>query len=126
MKALLDTHAFLWAAVDPSKLSAAARKVCESAELFLSVASIWEITIKVQIGRLQLPESPRAFIAEQLRLGEIKVLPITANHALRFSDLPLAHRDPFDRILASQSLEESMPLITRDPLFHAYQVNTIW
>ncbi len=126
MKALLDTHSFLWAAVEPERLSKTAREVCESAELFLSVASIWEIAIKTQIGRLTLPGNPRTFVTEQLRLGQISVLAISGNHALRVSDLPLEHRDLFDRMLAAQSLEEELPLVTRDPVFRLYAVNTIW
>lgn len=126
MKALLDTHTFLWAASEPEKLSPAAREVCKSADLFLSVASIWEIVIKAQIGRLTLPGTPRNFISEQLAVGNISVLAISANHALRVGELPLTHRDPFDRMLAAQSIEEEIPLITRDPLFKLYQVNIIW
>ena len=126
MKALLDTHTFLWAAAEPERLSSAARTACETADLLLSIASNWEIVIKAQIGRLALPEPPRAFIPAQLKLGQISVLAISANHALRVGELPLTHRDPFDRMLAAQSLEEEIPLISRDPLFQIYQVNTIW
>lgn len=126
MRALLDTHAFLWAAIEPEKLSATAQEVCESAELVVSVATVWEIAIKVQIGRLVVPGSVRTFIADQLRRGALDLLPISAAHALRASELPLTHRDPFDRMLAAQSLEERIPLITRDPAFGAYQVDTIW
>ena len=126
MKALLDTHAFLWAASDPSKFSFVAKEVCESADLLLSVASIWEIVIKNQIGRLSLGENPRTFITRQLAAGQISVLAISANHALRVGGLPLSHRDPFDRMLAAQSLEEDIPLISRDPIFQLYQVKTIW
>jgi PIN domain nuclease of toxin-antitoxin system len=82
--------------------------------------------IKNQIARLDLGAPPRAFIARQVEAGHISVLAISAKHALRVSELPLSHRDPFDRMLAAQSLEESLPLISRDPLFKLYQVNTIW
>ena len=126
MTALLDTHAFLWAATDPLKFSFAAKEVCESADLLLSVASIWEIVIKNQIGRLALGENPRTFITRQLEAGQISVLAISANHALRVGGLPLSHRDPFDRMLAAQSLEEDIPIISRDPIFQLYQVKTIW
>ena len=126
MRALLDTHAFLWAAIEPEKLSATAHEVCESAELLVSVASVWEIAIKVQIGRLAVPGSVRTFIGDQLRRGDLGVLPISAAHALRAGELPLIHRDPFDRMLIAQSLEEQIPLITRDPVFGPYKANTIW
>ena len=126
MKFLLDTHAFLWAASDPAKLSPAARDVCETGELSLSVASLWEIAIKVQIGRLPLPEPYRPFLTAQLRAGQISVLPVHARHALRLAELPLHHRDPFDRMLAAQSLEEDLPLISCDSQFELYGVKHIW
>jgi PIN domain nuclease of toxin-antitoxin system len=126
VKYLLDTHVFLWAASDPARLSERARAACESGELLLSVASIWEIMIKVQIGRLELPGTPREFLSRQLRAGQISVLPVHARHAFRAGELPQHHRDPFDRMLAAQSLEEELPLITRDPLFSPYGVGVVW
>lgn len=126
MKYLLDTHAFLWAAFEPARLSARAAAACGTGELWLSVASIWEIAIKVRIGRLQIPGDLRSFISKQLSAGQISVLPIQSRHAIRAAELPLHHRDPFDRILLAQSLEENLPLISRDPLFAQYPVARIW
>jgi PIN domain nuclease of toxin-antitoxin system len=126
MKYLLDTHAFLWAAFEPAKLSKRAAEACKTGELWLSVASVWEIVIKVQIGRLTIPEPVRDFVGRQLKSGQIAVLPIHARHAYRAGDLPMYHRDPFDRMLAAQSLEEGLPLISRDPLFAPYAVERIW
>jgi PIN domain nuclease of toxin-antitoxin system len=126
VKCLLDTHAFLWMAGDPARLSAPAREACASGELWLSVASIWEIAIKVQIGRLKISYPIRTFIARQLTSGQISVLPIHTRHIFRLSELPLYHRDPFDRLLAAQSLEEELPLISRDPVFPRYEVQLLW
>jgi len=126
MKYLLDTHAFLWAASDPSKLSPRAAEACTNGELWLSVASVWEIAIKVQIGRLPIPDSLRDFVERNLRAGQIEVLPIHNRHAYRVGEFPLYHRDPFDRMLAAQSLEEGLPLISRDPLFAPYPIERVW
>lgn len=126
MKYLLDTHAFLWAASDPSRLSASATQACQTGQLWLSVASLWEIAIKVQIGRLAIPTSLREFVNKHIGTGQISVLSIHARHALRQGELPLHHRDPFDRILAAQSLEEGLPLITCDPLLKPYPIERVW
>ncbi len=126
MKALLDTHVFLWAAVEPEKLSEHARDVCESAELLLSVASVWEIAIKVQIGRLVLPQEPRKWILRQVEAGEISVLPIHARHAFRAGELPLTHHDPFDRMLVAQAVEEKLAIVSGDAALSGYPVEIIW
>jgi PIN domain nuclease of toxin-antitoxin system len=126
MKYLLDTHVFLWAAFEPSRLSVPAAEACEVGELWLSVVSIWEIAIKVQIGRLQIPGSLPDFVGKHLRAGQISVLPIHARHAFRAGELPLHHRDPFDRMLAAQSIEEGLALISRDPLLTPYPIERVW
>ncbi|MDQ6662306.1 MAG: type II toxin-antitoxin system VapC family toxin [Chloroflexota bacterium] len=126
MDYLIDTHVFLWAASDPAHLSPAAAEACQVGQLWLSVASIWEIAIKVQIGRLQIPAALQDFIGRHLRIGQISVLPIHARHAFRQGELPLHHRDPFDRILIAQSLEESLPLISCDPLLDSYPIERVW
>src|SRR4030042_1703336 len=99
MKILLDTHAFLWWITDDQKLSSRAREVISDAEneLYFSAASGWEISIKVQIGRLKLPDDPQHFILGQMRTNAIQSLPILMSHALHVSTLPDHHRDPFDR-----------------------------
>src|SRR5580700_2981044 len=102
MKYLLDTHTFLWAAFEPAELSRNAAEACETGELWLSAASVWEIAIKAQIGRLPVREPVRDFVSRQLRAGRIAVLPIHVSHACRAGELPLHHRAPFDRMLAAQ------------------------
>ncbi len=128
MKVLLDTHTFLWWIADSPRLSARAREVIRDSnnELFFSAASGWEIAIKAQLGRLQLPDNLEQFIVEQLSLNIILVLPIQLRHALHVYTLPQHHRDPFDRMLVAQSQVENLPILTTDPQIAQYDVETIW
>lgn len=128
MKVLLDTHAFLWWIMDDPFLSPRARQVMEAAdtEPFLSTASGWEIAIKCRLGKLILPADLQGFIAEQLRINAIQVLPIHMTHALHVFKLPDHHRDPFDRILVAQSQMEQLPILTADPQIAQYGVPVIW
>jgi len=127
MKALLDTHAFLWAIADDRRFSRRAQKVFTGPnDLWLSVASIWEILIKVKIGKLPLAEPAGPYLVKKLGENRIEVLPITLDHVLKLESLAAHHSDPFDRILISQSLEEKLPLITADPMFERYPVEVIW
>jgi len=128
MKALLDTHTFLWWITDSPKLSSRVGEIISDGEneLFLSAASGWEIAIKVQLGRLKVPEDLERFILEQLRINNIKGLPIEMSHALHMRSLPDYHRDPFDRMLVVQAQVENLPILTADPLISKYQVEVIW
>ena len=128
MKALLDTHVFLWWINDDPRLSDAARELIGNGEsaLFLSAASGWEIAIKMRLGRLEVQGDPEQFIFEQLALNDITVLPISMSHALRTAALPDHHRDPFDRMLVAQSQIEQLPIVTTDPLITRYAVEVIW
>ena|SRR5437660_3726180 len=128
MKILLDTHAFLWAITEDAQLSVRAREIftARTSELFLSVASIWEILIKVQLKKLPLTKPVVPFLREQLANNNIHVLPIVLDHVARLEDLPVHHRDPFDRILVAQSLEEGWPLLSADPLLARYPAELIW
>lgn len=128
MRALLDTHAFLWWNTNDQKLSSVARSVIadERNELFLSVASAWEIAIKAARGWLVLPDPPEQYVPSRLRLHGIQALPIQLGHALRVYELPMIHRDPFDRLLIAQSQLEAMPILTTDPEIARYNVDIIW
>jgi PIN domain nuclease of toxin-antitoxin system len=127
MKVLLDTHAFLWFVNDDPQLSLAAKTLMESeVDLLLSVASLWEISIKVGIGKLDLPKLFDVFIPEQLELNEIELLPIELKHLTPLTSLPLHHRDPFDRLLISQSLVEELTILSADKIFDRYAVNRSW
>jgi len=128
MKVLLDTHAFLWWITDDPKLSSRAREIISNIknELFFSAASGWEISIKVQIGRLKLPDEPQRFIHGQMRTNAIQSLPILMSHALHVSTLPDHHRDPFDRLLIAQAQLEGFPILSADPQMAKYQIEAIW
>ena len=105
MKLLLDTHTFLWLVSDSPQLSPSAKSLLETdAELFLSTASLWEIAIKISIGKLALAQPYNVFIPEQLALNSIKRLPIRLKHLAVVSALTFPHRDPFDRSLATQAI----------------------
>jgi PIN domain nuclease of toxin-antitoxin system len=126
MRVLLDTHTFLWAITEESKLSKRVSRLLPSAETWFSVASVWEILTKTQIGRLSLPEPAGSFLTSKLALNGVHVLPVRLDHVLRLEKLQLHHRDPFDRILIAQSLVESLPLVTADRMFERYPVELIW
>lgn len=116
MRALLDTHAFLWWVTDDAQLSDTARTVISDPGnvLFLSAASAWEIVIKNRTGKLSLPERPEQYIPSRLVANRFESLPIQTIHALQVANLPDYHRDPFDRILVAQSQVEKLPIITID------------
>lgn len=128
MKAILDTHTFLWWNMGDQRLSQIARDfIADGAnELFLSAASAWEIAIKTGRGRLTLPEPPNVYVAHRLVLHNIQPLPIQISHALHVFHLPNHHQDPFDRLLVAQSDLEGMPIITTDPQVARYGVSIIW
>lgn len=117
MRVLLDTHLFLWAVSAPSKLSAAARKQIDAAEVFVSAASIWEISIKSSIGKLDA--DPDELLAGVEPSG-FSMLPITGEHAAKVAKLPPIHKDPFDRILVAQASVEPMILLTNDETLRDY------
>jgi PIN domain nuclease of toxin-antitoxin system len=127
MKALLDTHTFLWAILDDRRLSQRAQQIFTGPnDLWLSVASLWEILIKVQTGKLPLPQPSGPYLVKKLGENKIEVLPVNLDHVLRTEKMPVLHRDPFDRILIAQSLEEKLPLVTADSIFERYDVQVIW
>jgi PIN domain nuclease of toxin-antitoxin system len=127
MRLLLDTQAFLWFVTGDARLTRRARRAMEDedAEMILSAASVWEIAIKAGLGRLTLPASVEEYIAEKVEAG-FRVLSIDWTHAAAVERLPRHHRDPFDRLLISQALAESLPVVTNDPAFGAYGVAVIW
>ena len=127
MSYLLDTHTLIWFLNGDGNLSLKARKVIESAEgvNFVSVASLWEIAIKISINRLELNTSFEQ-IGEEINNNNFKMLPITFQDTLIISSLPFHHRDPFDRLLIAQSLNNNFILISKDKFFDNYQIKTIW
>jgi len=128
MKALLDTHTFLWWNLNAPQLSRTAREFIADGdnEIFLSAASAWEIAIKYAKGRLELPEPPDRYVPNRLELHHFLPLPIQLTHALQVHHLPAIHNDPFDRLLIVQSQLESMPLLTTDSEIVQYGIEIIW
>ncbi len=126
MKALLDTHTFIWAITDERRLSPRARSLIASSELWWSVVSLWEAIQKAQVGKLSLPLPAGPFLTGELRSNHVRLLPVSLSHVLRVEELPLHHRDPFDRLLIAQSIEEGWPIVTADPWFARYAVDVIW
>lgn len=124
MKILLDTQCWLWWIVSPERLGAVARGHIADARntIYLSAASTWEIAIKYSIGKLSLPEPPSAFIPRRLARDAITALPVTIPHTLAVAELPLHHKDPFDRLIIAQSRYEHLPVMSADPQFAAYDV----
>jgi PIN domain nuclease of toxin-antitoxin system len=127
MKLLLDTHAFLWFVAGDERLSRAARRALENktAELYLSAASVWEMAIKSELGRLTLPAPLEMYVAEKVASG-FRMLPVEWQHAAAVEKLPPHHRDPFDRLLVAQSLVENLSLVTGDTAFSPYGVKVVW
>jgi PIN domain nuclease of toxin-antitoxin system len=127
MKAILDTHAFLWALSGDARMSHHARDIfVNSSDLSLSMASVWEILIKVQTGKMKFPRPAGPYLLSKLAENRIEILPISIDHLLAYEHLPRHHRDPFDRMLIAQSLEEDLPLITADPFFKRYPIQVVW
>ncbi len=128
MRFLLDSHTLIRAVDTPSKVAPAAMQSMRnpSVERFISTATIWEIAIKFGKGNLPLSLPYRLWIDKAIADLNLDVLPITLDHAAFRTTLPFHHRDPFDRLLASQSLVEGIPLISADAVFDAYGVNRIW
>jgi PIN domain nuclease of toxin-antitoxin system len=118
MRVLLDTHVFLWLVSDSRKLKAPARKlIAEADAAFVSSASIWEVEIKVSIGKL---EADAAALAQEIEGSGFQELPVTANHAARVARLPRHDGDPFDRLLLAQALTEPLIFVTADSALRAY------
>jgi len=128
MNILLDTHTFLWFVNDDPRLSQPARVLIEKEESqpFISVASLWEIAIKISVGKLTLKQPYETFVPQQLALNGIGILNVTLEHTAAIATLPFHHRDPFDRLLVVQSKIEKMPLLSADPAFDTYECKRVW
>lgn len=126
MAILLDTQAFLWWTEDDPRLSGAARQAIADSECSLSLASCWEVAIKASLNRIQFDRPLTQFFAEQLLACGISLLPIEFRHVMRVAQLPFHHRDPFDRLLAAQAIEEGLAIVSIDSAFDAYRVLRLW
>ena len=128
MNYLLDTHTFIWWDSQPDKLSSQVLEYCQDShhQLFLSMASIWEMQIKYQLGKLQLSTGLKQLVQDQVKNNGILLLAIKPEHIFRLTQLPNVHKDPFDRLLISQAIQEKMTLLSRDAVFNDYPVNVCW
>ena len=128
MKILLDTQIFLWALTAPARLGQNAQSLLRRKEnqLYLSAASSWEISIKAGLVKLPLPEPPDAYVSS--RMANLNILPLAIKHHHTFGvyNLPLHHRDPFDRILIAQAMAEGLQIMSADRQFKRYEVDLIW
>jgi PIN domain nuclease of toxin-antitoxin system len=116
---LLDTHVILWWLTDDLALSDEVKtRLDDEPDVYVSPASLWEVTIKQSIGKLSEPID----VAEEIRDSGFRELPITFHHAIAAGRLPLIHRDPFDRMLVAQALCEGLTLVSRDPHIRRYDV----
>jgi PIN domain nuclease of toxin-antitoxin system len=123
VKLLLDTHIVLWLMRDAPELSALAKSHIQDAdEVFVSSVSLWEATIKAAAGKLPLEPSR---LEQQLRMAGFRPLPVTWSHAVHLRELPLLHRDPFDRMLIAQALSEPLHLLTHDAQLVAYSKDLV-
>ena len=127
MRLLVDTHVWLWQGADPERLGPQTRALLEDRgnDLFLSIASIWELSIKVAAGKLRLPLDFKPFVETRLEKSEASVLNISLNHVLAVREPRPIHGDPFDRMLVCQAHCESMTLVTADSRLLDYPVKTL-
>jgi PIN domain nuclease of toxin-antitoxin system len=127
MKLLLDTHIFIWWADKPEKLSPAALSALEDEanELLLSVASVWEMQIKIQLGKLKLSLPLKELVKNQQDTNDLRVSPVALTHVLALDALPFHHKDPFDRLLIAQSIAEGLTIVTADSQFSVYSVKLL-
>ncbi|MFA7343739.1 MAG: type II toxin-antitoxin system VapC family toxin [Terrimicrobiaceae bacterium] len=128
MRVLLDTHTLLWVADDSPQLSIAARKALlpQTTERYFSVISLWEISIKVGLGKLPLRQPLESFLDALESNPNLLPLNLARDHFVRYAALPLHHRDPFDRMLVAQALSESLTVVGCDEAFDAYGVQRVW
>jgi PIN domain nuclease of toxin-antitoxin system len=128
MRLLLDTHAFIWWDSEPTKLSGQALALCRDRQnsLLLSVASVWEMQIKLQLGKLKLILPLAELIEGQQQTNHLEILPVLLTHVLALQHLPLHHRDPFDRLLIAQANIEDVVIVSNDPMFPKYTGKVMW
>ena len=128
MEALLDSHALIWMASDPDRLGSHARETVLDVEtsLYVSMATFWELAIKISLGKLNLDGLTLNHLKVYCIDNAISFLPIQYQHCQQVIELPFHHRDPFDRLLIGQAQVEKLSLISNDRLFKKYLVNVIW
>jgi PIN domain nuclease of toxin-antitoxin system len=128
MNLLLDSHALVWALLKDHRLSPRARAALREhpGELHFSIVSLWELSIKITIGKLRTLGSSIAYFRDECREHGIEIIPLRIEHILRAETLPLHHRDPFDRLLVAQALEDNLAILTDDAHIRRYPVKAVW
>ncbi len=127
MALLLDTHTLIWYLEGDVQLSDTAQKQLDNRSIrrLVSTVSVWEMAVKVNLGKLDI-KRPFTDLPNFFRANEFDWLPLTFEHSLAYLDLPLHHRDPFDRMLIAQAMSEGLTVVTRDPHFPSYGVSVLW
>jgi PIN domain nuclease of toxin-antitoxin system len=128
MKYLLDTVVWVLSVHSAERINKVGLDILQSGdeEVYFSAASVWELGIKLRLGKLHLPELPSRYIPKRLAQQGIRSLSVTQTHALRVYDLPTHHHDPFDRLLIAQALTEEMVILTADRAFERYEAELVW
>lgn len=128
MRLLLDTHTFIWFVTDSPRISITAKTLIEDEynEKLLSIASIWEMAIKHSIGKLTFELPFMSFITSQMQQNSMELVNIQIEHLNVVANLPLHHRDPFDRLIIAQAMVEQMPVVGSDKAFDSYSVQRLW
>jgi PIN domain nuclease of toxin-antitoxin system len=128
MRYLIDTHTLLWVVTKDQRLSETAKQLYLNTDniIFLSSASIWELIIKISLKKLSIESPIKEFIENQIKGNDIKILNIEIKHILSLENLPYYHRDPFDRLIICQSINENIPIVSSDKVFDSYPIKRIW
>jgi PIN domain nuclease of toxin-antitoxin system len=125
---LLDTHTFLWWVQDSKSLSSKAKRAIssETSTCFFSIASVWEMSIKAALGKLNLAVSVEEFVSTHIAANNFKLLDVSFRHAARVQQLPTHHTDPFDRLLIVQAQTEGLSFVSKDTAFSRYDIKLLW
>jgi PIN domain nuclease of toxin-antitoxin system len=128
MNLLLDTHTFIWWASSSAKLPAAVRAECSEPAnaLTLSVVSVWEMRIKIQLGKLHVSSPLADLVEHHKRVNRMQILPVSLEQVFALGTLPAHHKDPFDRLLIAQATVEDLFPVSGDPVFSSYPVKLLW
>lgn len=128
MNLLLDSHVFVWMRQEPHRIGvmAISEMMLISSRLFLSSATLWELQIKINLGKFDFGDPLSVVIADEFKENSIELLPVEPKHIFNLSNLPRHHRDPFDRMLISQAMVEDLTVVTVDPKFSEYGVKVLW
>jgi PIN domain nuclease of toxin-antitoxin system len=128
MRILIDTHVFIWWTSDSQKLSFTVYNLLTNpkTQVILSVVSIWEMQIKLSLGKLQLKTALPELVEDEVKQNRIELLPLDLSHIYALSNLPNYHRDPFDRLLIAQAKSEELVIISIDEKFDGYDIERLW